>query len=341
MSKGEKVCLKQEGTKRKSGGEPRENHEKKTREIQTNTEAMTNEQLVLRIQAGEDVAENVLQLWKQNKGLIYKMAKGYGKPAEEEDLAQEGYFGLCAAVDRYDFSKERPFINYAALWIRQSMKRYIKGNGTIRIPEWAQNLSNQYRRMTVQWLQECGCKPTDQEACYYLEISQETLEGIKKCDQVRKINSLDIPIGEEGDGTLYDLIPGTGDFEENVLEQVQKEQLKAVLWPLVDSLPENQAAAIHGRFQEGLTLRECGERMGVKIEAARQWERKALQTLRRPSNADILRPFLPDWEDERIYNAALHGNGAGRFQRTWTSSTEREALRDIGRRTDAVFCRLR
>lgn len=29
MSKGEKVCLKQEGTKRESGGEPRENHEKK------------------------------------------------------------------------------------------------------------------------------------------------------------------------------------------------------------------------------------------------------------------------------------------------------------------------
>ena len=44
MSKGEKVCLKQEGTKRKSEGEPRENHEKKTREIQTNTEAMRNEQ---------------------------------------------------------------------------------------------------------------------------------------------------------------------------------------------------------------------------------------------------------------------------------------------------------
>lgn len=328
MSKGEKVCLKQEGTKRRSTSEQRE----KPQELQIDTEAMTNEQLVLRIRAGEDVAENMLQLWKQNKGLIYKMAKGYGKLAEEEDLAQEGYFGLCAAVDRYDFSKERPFINYAALWIRQSMNRYTKWNGTVRIPEWAQSLSNQYRRMTVRWQQECNRKPTDQEACYYLEISQETLEGIKKCDQVRKINSLDIPIGEEEDGTLYDLIPGNGDFEENVLEQVQKEQLKAILWPLVDSLPEKQAAAIHGRFQEGLTLRECGERMGVKIEAVRQWERKALQTLRRPSNADILRPFLPDWEDERLYNAALHGNGAGRFQRTWTSSTEREALRDIGRR---------
>ena len=326
MSKGEKVCLKQEGTKRKS----KVNHERTTRKKATG--AMTNEQLVLRIRAGEDVAENMLQLWKQSKGLIYKMAKGYGKPAEEEDLAQEGYFGLCAAVDWYDFSKERPFINYAALWIRQSMNRYIKWNGTVRIPEWAQNLSNQYRRMTVRWQQECDRKPTDQEACYYLEISQETLEGIKKCDQVRKINSLDIPIGEEEDGTLYDLIPGTGDIEENVLEQVQKEQLKAVIWSLVDSLPEKQAAAIHGRFQEGLTLRECGERMGVKIEAARQWERKALQTLRRPSNADILRPFLPDWEDERLYNAALHGNGAGRFQRTWTSSTEREAIRRYEKR---------
>ncbi len=36
---------------------------------------MTNEQLVLRIMAKEDVATNMLQLWKQNKGFIARIAK--------------------------------------------------------------------------------------------------------------------------------------------------------------------------------------------------------------------------------------------------------------------------
>ncbi len=36
---------------------------------------MENEQLVARIQAGEDVAENMLKLYGQNKGFIAKVAK--------------------------------------------------------------------------------------------------------------------------------------------------------------------------------------------------------------------------------------------------------------------------
>lgn len=38
---------------------------------------MTNEQLVARIQAGENTAENMLQLWQQTKAYIYKVAKRY------------------------------------------------------------------------------------------------------------------------------------------------------------------------------------------------------------------------------------------------------------------------
>ena len=36
---------------------------------------MTNEQLVARIRAGENVSENMLQLWRQVKAFIYILAK--------------------------------------------------------------------------------------------------------------------------------------------------------------------------------------------------------------------------------------------------------------------------
>ena len=47
---------------------------------------MTNEQLVIRICAGIDEADNTLQLWQQNRGYINKIVNHYKAYAEEEDL---------------------------------------------------------------------------------------------------------------------------------------------------------------------------------------------------------------------------------------------------------------
>ena len=38
---------------------------------------MTNEQLVIRIKAGIDVSDNMLQLWEQNRGFIATIAKKF------------------------------------------------------------------------------------------------------------------------------------------------------------------------------------------------------------------------------------------------------------------------
>ena len=36
---------------------------------------MTNERLVIRVKAGEQTAENMMQLWRQNKAFVAKVAK--------------------------------------------------------------------------------------------------------------------------------------------------------------------------------------------------------------------------------------------------------------------------
>ena len=140
--------------------------------------------------------------------------------------------------------------------------------------------------------------------------------------------SLDAPVtdldGKENT-TLGELIAAEGNQEEEVLERVQQEQLCKFLWSCVDSLPGRQPEVIRHRYQEGKTLKQIGEAMGTTTEAVRQWESKALRELQKPSRARLLLPFLP--EAEEIYSQAIRGGGSASFNRTWTSSTERVALR--------------
>ena len=217
-----------------------------------------------------------------------------------------------------------PFITYAGYWIRQQIGRYIKSNGTVRLPEHIQARVKEYKQMVLTWKVTIGRKPTDREICHYLRISWEMLENIRKTAQMARIGSLDVPIGEDGECSMYDLLPSAINEEEQVIEKIQQEELKEVLWSLVDSLPGEQPKIIRLRYQNGMTLRAIAEDKGVTLEAIRQQERKGLGELRKPSKSKLLRPFLPD--DDRIYSMGLQGNGVGSFNRTWTSSTERVAL---------------
>lgn len=287
---------------------------------------MTNEQLAIRIKAGIDVADNMLQLWQQNRGFIHKIVNQYKAYAEEEDLEQEGYLGLSAAVDHYNPDEGVAFLHYASFWIKQYMSRYIKSNGTIRLPEFMQGRVREYNKMVRKWQQNYHRKPTDVEICHFLDINWEMLENLRKAAQMVQIGSLDVPVGEEGDCSMYDLLPSAVDEEEQTIEKIQHEQLCAVLWPLVDSLPGQQPQVIRARYQERRTLADVAKEKGVTLNAIRQQEAKGLRELRKPSKSKLLRPFLP--EDDRIYSRALQGNGVGSFNRTWTSSTERVALND-------------
>ncbi len=143
---------------------------------------------------------------------------------------------------------------------------------------------------------------------------------------MRKIGSLDIPLPgiEDGGISVGDAMADQKDQYADVLDNMERQQLKAVLWPMVGALPGSEPEIIRKRYQEGMTFKEIGEELGLSMEAVRQWERKGLGELRKPGRSRILEEFL---NDERIYNSALHGNGVSSFNCTWTSSTERVALR--------------
>lgn len=165
-------------------------------------------------------------------------------------------------------------------------------------------------------------EPTDLELCHFLDIGLEKLESIKHAVVMTNVGSLDVPIGEDDEGSMYELIPGQDNAENEVIERLQQEQLKEILWNMVDKLPDHEPAVLRMRYQEGKTLKEAGEQIGTSVEHVRQIQSKALRNMREPRRALVLQSLI----DGEYYSRGLKGSGVKRFKRTWTSSTEYAVL---------------
>lgn len=297
-------------------------------EVRANYGELSNEQLVIRIKAGEDVSGNMEQLYNQVRRFIHAVAWKYRDSGELEDLEQEGYLALYPAIDGYDPAQGVRFLTYAEYHIRQRMRRYLQMNGScLRLPVHCLDKVQKYKRFCSSFQQEYGREPSGREAAAFMGLTREQVEDIRENACMARLGSLDSPVkGIDGgeDTTIGDMVASAEDMEGDVVERMQQEQLKAELWDCVDSLPGQQPAVIRMRFQENMTMEAIGQEYGTSGEAVRQMQAKALRELRKPRYAKRLRPFLPD--ADRIYSMALVGNGAGKFNLTWTSSTERVAL---------------
>lgn len=274
----------------------------------------------MQIKAGIDPPENMLILWEKNQGIIKNIVGRYWGE-DEDDLMQEAYIGLHKAAQAYNPETESKFMSYATYWIKQQIRRYIISNKPFNTPEYMQALIQKDKRLTAIFLRDMGRKPTDQERMHHLDITSRQLEALKKVSTMA-LGSLDAPL-KECEDNLHEIVGGD-DFTNETLEKMNREELKTILWGMVDSLPKEEGAVIRGRFENGWTQQQCAERLGVEKSKIRTAERRGLNALRHPKNNRQLAPFLKDYE--RIRREAMKGTGVGRFANTWTSATERVAL---------------
>lgn len=284
---------------------------------------MTNEQLVAKIQAGENTAENMLQLWQQTKAYIYKVAKRYSGYAEMDDLMQEGYLGLNAAVEHYKPDQGTKFISYLTFWVKMRMQRYIENNGSVRLPSGMYQAVMRYKRFVRQYEQECGCEPSELACRAFLGVSEEELRDIRESANKANVSSLDSVVSQDNDKTaLRDLIASDQNLEEDAIRRCDHELMSKALWDSVKNLPEKQALVIIGRYQDKRTHESLGHEMGCSFQYSRYLEQKALRTLRRPH---ISRKFQTYHEQYLTPYPIMH-IGIDSFQRTGYSEVERAVL---------------
>ena len=284
---------------------------------------MTNEQLVARIRAGENVSENMLQLWQQVKAFIHILAKRYQGMADLEDLEQEGYLALYPAIDGYDPDKGALFLTYAEYHISQAMRCYVLMNkGSLRLSFRTHGLAMKYKKFCNAFLLQHGQEPSDRDAAQHMGLSVTQIREIRQNAVLDNVGSLDAELPDSEDITVGDTVPSGEDMEGDAADRLDQEHLRTAIWSMVDSLPDRQPAVIRMKYRQGMTLKEIGEVHGLSIETIRKAERKGMQALRQSHKVRQLKAFLPEFAEAQAYK----GNGVDQFKRTWTSSTERVAL---------------
>jgi RNA polymerase primary sigma factor len=110
--------------------------------------------LATRVRSGDEEARR--KMIQANLRLVVKIAGGYrGLGLSMMDLIAEGNLGLIKAVDRFDLGKGAKFSTYAALWIKQAIRRALSNQSrTIRLPrhivEKIAQLNKTRRELTIQ-----------------------------------------------------------------------------------------------------------------------------------------------------------------------------------------------
>lgn len=268
---------------------------------------MSNEELVKQIQNGA-APDAMVQLYQQNLSFIKKLAKRYQGYAEMEDLLQEGYFGLYEAAQHYEGDSEVLFITYAAYWIKQTLRRYVRSCCQIvRIPEGMADRVMRYRQFIAGYSRSYGKMPSQKTVQQCLGLSAAALKQVEGAASLGQIQSLDEPLRADEELSLADTVGSDEDVAGDVLEGIARTELRRELWTLVDGLEGKLPDVLHRRYEDGLTMQAIGDSLGISSNSARSIEHKAIRTLRRPQYTCRLRPFLTDQEEAAAYHGAVWG----------------------------------
>lgn len=213
----------------------------------------------------------------------------------QDDLIQEGTFGLMHAVDKFDWRKGFKFSTYGSNWIRQAIERGIANTGqTVRLPIHAQDsLVGMNRLIASTSLEPNGRMPSLEEMAEKLGLSLERAQELYESLQLQPV-SLDEYLDERVGFTLGDTV---SDREVDVEQSAEQQILPGLIDKAMDGLDESERIVLrlHFGLDSGtpLSLVEISKQLGCTVQVVRKNEHRAMAKLSHPSvSSSGLRDFL-------------------------------------------------
>lgn len=219
---------------------------------------------------------------RSNLRLVISIAKKYmnlGMPFL--DLIEEGNIGLMKAVDKFNYRRGFRFSTYAAWWIRQSITRSIFDQSrTVRLPVYMSELIAKWKKTSERLTHKYKRMPTVKELARAMKLTMGRVNQIYHW--MTRTSSLNAPIGNEGDGSIIDLIADTdaSSTRDELNSFFDKERVERLL----EISNERERGVLDMRFglTDGVvhTLAEISKRLKISRERVRQIEESALKKLR-------------------------------------------------------------
>lgn len=248
--------------------------------------------LAVRIKQGDELALN--RLVNANLRFVISVAKQYqGHGLTLEDLIAEGNIGLITAAKRFDETKGFKFISYAVWWIRQSIMQAIAENSrVVRLPlnkvSAIQKIANAFARLE----QEHERAPSNTEIAELLESSSENVADLFTYAQ--KQVSVDAPLIEGEENSLLNVL--SNENSSNPSDDLMRESLCRDIERVLVSLKPREADVVRLSFglngETPMTLEEIANSLGLTRKRIRQIREKALRSLRKKANSNLLKHYL-------------------------------------------------
>ncbi len=199
-----------------------------------------------------------------------RLAAGLPKTVDTGDLVSAGVFGLMNAIDKFDPSQGFKFETYAVPRIRGAILDGLRALDWV--PRSVRSRSRSVQDAIAQLEHELGRTPTDEEIASELQISVEELEKWLT----------DIAAGAVGplDHVAMDNAPAEADAHLQPGRAMEEGELRDAMRTEISRLPEREQAILILYYEDGLTLSEIGDALGVTESRVSQIHTKAVLQLR-------------------------------------------------------------
>lgn len=215
-----------------------------------------------------------------NLRFVISIAKQYvHQGISLEDLIMEGNLGLMTAIDKFDPMRGFKLSTYAVWWIRQAILNALSEKGrSVRIPLNQVGLQQRIRKAIQQFIQQEERQPSVSELAEIMGLSEDKIE--ESLGFMSSEVSIDLPVGEDGDSCLADLLPSSLPMADSGLNH---EGLKQDIQRWLQVLDVRARDIITCSFglngEEPMSLEELGLRYGLSRERVRQIQQSSIRTL--------------------------------------------------------------